>query len=192
MACSSGLQPGCWGQVRRVWLVRMVEVLQLPGAQVPRGLSRGLSSSAPQEASTGHIPLPAPNCGGGGAGEAGSATSGKQPERIARSQKTALPLRTTTPGAHWREMGSWKGKTALPARQPPSWLPGSKVTGLHGRRPTALWPPLLPQHSLSVHTALRDPSPPPSSLPPEGIPPHLPVPQTQTTLLKIEPLYWYL
>lgn len=42
--------------------------------------------------------------------------------------------------------------------------------------------PLLPQHSLSVHTALQGPSSPPSSLPPEGITLHLPVPQMQTTV----------
>lgn len=111
----------------------------------------------------------------------GVENNGKQPERIALSQKTALLLLPTTPGDHWREMGSWKGKTALPAWQPPSWLPVSKVTGLHGKKPTVLWPPLLPQHSLSVHTALQGPSPPPS-LPPEGITPHLPVPQMQTTV----------
>lgn len=174
--------------------MQRVEVLQLPVLKSP-GASAAQPHRRPLPATSYCLPLE-----GGGLCPQGQAppssvcgveNNGKQPEQIALSQKTVLLLLPTTPGDHWREMGSWKGKTALPAWQPPSWLPVSEVTGLHGKRPTVLWPHSYP-NTASVSTL-----PCRAHLP---LPPHyllrvLPsISQSHKCRpqLKIEPLYWYL
>lgn len=95
------------------------------------------------------------------------------------SQKTALLL--SPPQEPTGEMGSSKGKTAPCARPASlSGLPVSRLMPAWKEAQCIASPTPIP-NTASVHTALQG-TPPPSPLPPEGVPMLPVVPQMQTTV----------
>lgn len=191
LACS----PGCRGQVRQVWLVQMDEVLQLPVLKSP-GTSAAKPHTRPPPA-TAHCPPPS---------SAGDLTLRVGPQlrvgewegvspfpsqadsclRRLPSCCSPRPSQVTT-GEQW---GHPEGKL-LPLPDQPLFADFLSPSCLAAwKKPNVLCPP-LPSSTQPMSTLPCGACLPVLPLPAEGGP-MLPVSQMQTTLLKIEHLYWYL